>query len=428
MATASLNKRIMGLPLGFTKLADPNYRVFNKLFIRGATIITVVPGLPRFTEGNEVAAKYEELRGLVNETAESETAGVWQDAKTNILFNQDYYKEKADGKTAEYDRDRRYYSFFPSMSEYRKVVNVLFNEVGSKLASYGFFNLESYLDVGEAAYEGIHFYAENSTTVSESASNTLGDSILASTAKGIADQLREFAYISGRTEQEVGESNQGLLAGLTGLLQSAGSTAVGVASANGSRVMMGENVLYPKVWKDSSFERSYNISFKFVSPYGDPESIFEYVYAPFLLLLGLALPRQSTPNSYKAPFLLRLDCPGYFNCDMGMISSFSFVKGGSEGLWNENGLPMCMDVTMSVADLYPTLMVSTDIALLRNNIGLSTFLDNMCGLAIMKANIRANLRGSIASKLGMFAGVGTTVTTAADDMINRAAMSIFHIN
>jgi hypothetical protein len=74
--------------------------------------------------------------------------------------------------------------------------------------------------------------------------------------------------------------------------------------------------------------------------------------------------------------------------------------------------------------MYPALMVATNIALLRNNIGLSTFLDNMCGLAVMKANIRANIRGSIASKIAMFAGIEGAMGTYATDVLSRTMSSI----
>jgi hypothetical protein len=33
------------------------------------------------------------------------------------------------------------------------------------------------------------------------------------------------------------------------------------------------------------------------------------------MLMALALPRQTKPDSYKAPFILRLDSPGFMSCD-----------------------------------------------------------------------------------------------------------------
>ena len=438
MASSNINKRLLGLPLGFTKLADPNFRVFNKLFVRGATVVTVIPGLPKFVNGNEVSAKYEELRKSVLEDSDME--GMWNDqSNVTVGFNKDYAIEEADGHGNSYERDRRYYAFKQAMYEYRKTVNVLLNEVGAKVAGYALGSrLESFVDASVSDYYGLNFYAESSTTVSESASNSLGDSMLAGGVKGVSENMREMAFLAGKTEnaafgQVQAEQAEARLAGqeqtgLAAMLTAAQGVVRGVVgnnvSANAGAAISGENVLYPKVWKDSTFDKSYNLSFKFASPYGDPESIFEYVYVPFLLLLGLALPRQTTPNAYKSPFLIRLACPGYFNCDMGMITNFTFVRGGSEGLWNENGLPMMIDVTMSVTDLYPTLMCSTNIALLRNNIGLSGFLDTMCGLAAMNANIRANIRGSIASKVSMFLGAPTTAASAANEMISRAMTAV----
>jgi hypothetical protein len=110
---------------------------------------------------------------------------------------------------------------------------------------------------------------------------------------------------------------------------------------------------------------------------------------------------------------------------MGMITNFSFVRGGSEGLWASNGLPLAVDVTLTVTDMYPTLSVASNAALLRQNMGLSAFLDNMCGLNVMKANISANLKANIVGKLSLFSGFGDSVQTKGADVVESVMDTIF---
>ncbi len=46
----------------------------------------------------------------------------------------------------------------------------------------------------------------------------------------------------------------------------------------------------------------------------------------------------------------------WFTVDMGVVTSLSYKKGGSEDLFNKDGLPLELEVTLNCKDLYPTLM------------------------------------------------------------------------
>jgi len=123
--------------------------------------------------------------------------------------------------------------------------------------------------------------------------------------------------------------------------------------------------------------------------------------------------------------LLRVDSPGFFSCDMGIASSFTFVKGGSEQLWASNGLPLCIDVTMSVTDLYPVLSAASNMALLRQNIGLVNTLSNLAGLNVAKANIKEQLSGAIMGKVGLFTGAVSSAKTVGRNSLENLMESIF---
>ena len=85
-------------------------------------------------------------------------------------------------------------------------------------------------------------------------------------------------------------------------------------------VTNGMKVMYPNLWQNSNYSKNLNFNFNFVSPYGDPLSIFQYVYVPFFSLLAFALPRQAAQNGYVSPFFVRADIPGLFTSDLALIS------------------------------------------------------------------------------------------------------------
>ena len=68
--------------------------------------------------------------------------------------------------------------------------------------------------------------------------------------------------------------------------QDLGSVVQSFMASNGMRVM------YPQLWANSAYQKNITVSFNFISPYGDPLSIFQYVYVPFFSLLAFVLPRQ----------------------------------------------------------------------------------------------------------------------------------------
>jgi len=88
-------------------------------------------------------------------------------------------------------------------------------------------------------------------------------------------------------------------------------------------VTNGMKTIYPELWSDSSYSKNINFNITFTSPYGDPLSIFKYVYVPFCALLCFALPRQASENGYLSPFFVRADVPGIISSDLGIITDLT---------------------------------------------------------------------------------------------------------
>jgi hypothetical protein len=451
-----INRTIAGLPVGFTELTDPHGRVFLKQVVGGANILNIVPGRPSFVDGQYAEARHEALSGLVTsaspdtkEVNGNDHDGLWKDKGNVPRMNDVYYEvnpedRKHSGVKAE--RDLRFYSFEMDFAEYRRILNVILNEVGSKMAGFSTMNVDKYMKMGDWWTEGLHFYMESSSSISESVSNDVSESSMEGQLKDAVMKAREAAFINNRSQRRADgfiEGNQtgsaigntvsssmgyaqsamGAMSAASGMDYNAMAASMNRINAS-EKINAGEFLMYPKIWKGSTFDRSYNFSFKFASPQGDPQSIFEYVYLPFFMLFALVCPRQVKPDSYKAPMIVRLDSPGYLTCDMGIVNNFSFVRGGSQNLWTRGGLPLCIEVTMSVVDLYPTMAVSSNMALLRQNIGLSGFLDNMCGLNIMHMNLPEHLRATIVGKLATYAGIGGTIQAKASDIFFNSMLRL----
>ena len=124
-------------------------------------------------------------------------------------------------------------------------------------------------------------------------------------------------------------------------------------------------MIFPKIWGDSQYNRSYSFDIKLRSPDHDNLSIFLNILKPYCKLLALTLPRsrvdsdgKADPNSFEAPFLVKAYSKGMFNIDMGIISSMTVTKGRTCA-WNDDGLPTEIDISLDIKDLYSNLSMSS---------------------------------------------------------------------
>ena len=71
------------------------------------------------------------------------------------------------------------------------------------------------------------------------------------------------------------------------------------------QVLHGSNLIYPEIWMDSEYSKTYSIKMRLVSPYGTREAIYLNIFVPMFHALCLTLPRQTSANSYASPFIIR---------------------------------------------------------------------------------------------------------------------------
>lgn len=224
--------------------------------------------------------------------------------------------------------------------------------------------------------EGVMFYMEASSSVSETISSSYSQSSNAGEMNSKAAEKRDAAV--SRSNMSWWRSSASSMTEWMGGMATHLGGAFGVDT---TAINSGESIVYPMKWDSSSHRKSYNISMRFTSPYGDSYSVFDNIMFPLILLMAFTLPKQGKQiNSYTAPFIVRAEAPGNFLSDMGIVESISWRKGTTQGDWTANGLPLSMEVTLVITDLYPVMSMSDSAADLNRNGSISYYLANMAGI------------------------------------------------
>ena len=94
-----------------------------------------------------------------------------------------------------------------------------------------------------------------------------------------------------KLKDSVGEVTTSITQSLGNGLQSLGGGIVGsIANEGVSSILDGGKIIFPDIWSDSSYDKSYQISIKLRSPDNDSLSIFLNVIKPYCKILALTLP------------------------------------------------------------------------------------------------------------------------------------------
>lgn len=268
----------------------------------------------------------------------------------------------------------------------------------------------------KASWQGadkfISFKLEKSTDSSESISNQTGESTIQSTINNMSDSARSgrewvggSAFSSVKREVEnvpliggiVGsgmDALKGLVDGLLTILPS----AVGAV-----QVLSGDaRVDIPEVWQASSFSKSHNFNITLRAPYGDPYTVFQSVYIPLVMLIAMALPRASGENSYQQPFVVRAYSKGMFAIPYGIIDSMTIRRGASEFGWSRGRLPTVVEVSFSIRDLSPSMIMPMDLGasvfepwnlisnLFASNSNLQEYIQTLSGMGLTERLLMSN--------------------------------------
>lgn len=388
--------QILGIPFSFNKLSDPDGRVFRQTIMTDLPMVFVVPGKTvlnnkLITDDGKKIGKGKLLTLLTNNATDLLNFAV---------------------KGARSGTDLRFLGFKADYSEYFRYVQTALSIVHATMGLSGTYNFADSFDEGGKGLNGVRnhglcFYMDKSSSISEGNSNDYTQTSVAQRANDLNAINRESKMMLGINPDEdsgmvskaldfVTESISTLSEGvtsLTGILSRAGNIF--------GRIVNGSQLLYPEIWTDSTLDKSYTLNFKFYSPYADKESIFEYVYVPFMCWVILSYPRQDNVMGYGQPFVMRLSCPGWFDSSLAVVQSISFTKGGDDNNWTIDNLPLQIDVNVTIKDLYSSMPITKKYKMMSYNMGLSSFLDTMSGIRTDQLSLFNRTKTWVKSRLSI---------------------------
>ena len=208
----------------------------------------------------------------------------------------------------------------------------------------------------------ISYYLDSETSITESFGNSTTSSQLAGSFNSLSEISRELQFLAGpvagiRAEALNPEEFKDSLSELTQIAnETLGNDKLFTHLEEGFKTIgKGGKLLFPEIWDDSDFSKSYDFTLKLRTPDGDKISWYLNIYVPLMHLVAAAAPRELGPNGYKSPYLVRAFYKGLFNVDMGIITSMSVSKAGP---FTNDGLPLSVDVNVSIKDLYGLLMTT----------------------------------------------------------------------
>lgn len=372
---------IFGIPYQFRYTEDPRINEnktdpnaglgakYAEKIIAKMPLLFLVPCKQKFMDGYDADSKGITLASIINGIS-----GEGDDLLNSAL-----------------SKNGRYYSTVYRWDDYYRYVNILCHTMATFMGinnirvptphggekriqninwQYDFKDIKLFdLTQNPASRGALMIYVDGSsiTELSESFSNTTTESSLASSINGYSDQVKEIRFLLGEgsgIENMMDQAAKSISDGIISNIGDAFSNLTGkmltdLATNGTSTVLSGGKLIFPKIWQDSSFSRSYSFTIKLRSPDHDNVSIYFNIMVPYLHILALTLPvsHEDNVNAYNAPFLLKAYCKGLFNINDGIISDLS-VSRGAECQWNDDGLPTQMDLSISIEDLYSSLFMS----------------------------------------------------------------------
>ena len=420
---------IHGMPYQYMDTVDR--RIGNSIFgrtyaskiVANMPLLLLTPGKPKFMKGYNADDKKSVLKSLVGK----------DDSTLNELLE---------------SKNGRFYSFEFNYNEYYKIVNPMCRKLsrlmnvdgekldGTSLIDYDWSNFANTAFKGFiSSKESVAFYIDSETQIQETFSNGTTESQLSNKANSMSDMARELQFVMGyggaefdKLKQDNYDASLQELSSFTDKFSSLLPNGLMDKLQNGFlTVASGGKMIFPEIWNESQFSRSYSVTVKLRSPDADKYSIYMNIMVPLLHLIALAAPQQLGPNGYKSPFLIRGYYKGFFNVDMGIITSLSISK-GDKGKWTVDGLPTEMDVTLDIKDLYQMLTVTAEDKIVDSlaNTALLDYLANLCGININKVDIARSIDIYYSSiKNGFESKVTGNQFLAAEQYISNVAASIF---
>ncbi len=280
-------------------------------------------------------------------------------------------------------------------------------------------------DVATGDTTFINFFLNgNETSISENISNSISDSPLAGAINTVSSVGAQLNYFTGSgfdvSDADVNEA-------LNAVFEGSGTTLSGLSDLAGNFLKGGKMVL-PKMVEGSSYGKTISCNLKFMSPYGNKKSVFLRCLVPICHLLAMALPKQLSDNMYTYPFLIRCAQTGHFNVDLGIISSLTITRGGSNDTsWTTDTMATEWDVALEITPLVDQLMITSTShpVLFCKNEMLLDYLSNFCGFDMLANNFDTKVDMMLNFVAAKFAGLPTTIENKVSDSMYNLLRPFF---
>ena len=262
----------------------------------------------------------------------------------------------------------------------------------------------------------LHFYGTaDGTSVSDSLSVSTRESAMESLFNNNLSQIaQDIQFLAGGRPGTLTTIIDSVAAAGGGIGDSLGGT-LGNLLSQSSNYLKGGRMVFPQMIDDCTYDRSFKVSCRFISPSGDPEARFLNCLLPLCYLYPYVIPQQmaESENMYTYPFLCRADVTGLFHSDLAVLSNLAIQRGGPDAdAFTIDGLPFEIDVSFDITPLTSRLMVTTarhPIHFIRNN-ALQEYLGTMCGVSF--TGDQMEIKAEVAKSL-----LGTSITDTLPTML-----------
>lgn len=454
--------RLFGIPHQFLSSADMLFasginlgRKYAETFMVEAPIVNFTPGRPNYMPGMSTAEKQGFLSAFNYKSPSRDTTSILSKMGSNkdvrfFNFYGDYSTymtyvnllcrtaalymglQKSHPRNFGYTVSKHTYATY-DWSKYKFMQSDQTDTSGKRVKDSVFENATKAIKAGAQEvladiknalhdkHENVQFYVDPATSFQETATNSTGQSMVEATLSSAEDVSKEIAFLTRATAtggiDALAKSTSAVLD--TAFGEFGGNNVFTRLFAAGSSVIKGNNMLFPEIWKGSDYAKSYNITIKLTTPYGTKESVYLNIIVPLMHLICLALPRQSTANSYTTPFIIKASSKGLFSCNMGIVDSLSIEK--VQGSYTIDGLPTEVVVQMSLKDLYADLMITPAASpiLFFENEGLRDWLVVTCGLDVTKSYMLEKYSAVLLQLFGLIQDIPTTVGNKIVDKVKN---------
>ena len=141
--------------------------------------------------------------------------------------------------------------------------------------------------------------------------------------------------------------------------------------------------------------------------------------------------------NYSRPFLIKAYSKGYFNVEMGIITSLQWKRFGDGDMISGDGVPTQIDVSVAFQDMYYQLAMSKMagvtgsfemMGVFFNNNGLMEMLGTLSGVNMLRISLGERLSLFASSAVGAFSATGSNFMKHLSQKLSNAYLSLYYNN